>query len=496
MKASGPEGRLRNILLAFFVIGLAVRFSNLGGKSLWLDEMTSIDVARHSLFRIATGDVFDNYTPPLYYVLLHGWLKVFPANELGLRSFSAIIDSCNILLCFWAFVPLIPGMPALIMSLLYTFAAFPLYFAQEGRMYPLLIFFCLLFHGLILRLPTGHAQSQYGKSFALGLVAALGLYTHYYFAPFAASLGLVLLLLNVRDRLFWKHLITAGVFATLLFAPWLAVMMDLAKTGQQSFRQFVFLVLPYAAFRFSAGYANLPLAVNLKTDVWESITANLPLIALYVAVPAALILLALRSGFREAPRQTLVLAWTFLFPPTIMLLVSLRSPILSERYLAIIFPEYLALLSLGLSPFHERDSGAPVRLLRLTFFAALVFALYQHFGNPNFGFTNFRDAARTIRSAERSDPGSASVVLVQPEHFRPVLRHYLGEESTLVSFPGGESDVPTVLGPKLPETVILVEPASDPSKTPLVSAAGYRPLREQVFPFENGLRLTIFSRQN
>ena len=76
-----PMGRW---FVAVLMLGLVVRLIGLGHQSLWLDEMTSIQIASMPLGQILIGRGFDNHTPPLYYVLLHLFGQITPLTELGL----------------------------------------------------------------------------------------------------------------------------------------------------------------------------------------------------------------------------------------------------------------------------------------------------------------------------------------------------------------------------------------------------------------------------
>ena len=61
-----------------------VRFVGLGKESIWLDEATSILIARLKLSSVvawAAGDIH----PPLYYLALHFWLR-FGETEFAVRA--------------------------------------------------------------------------------------------------------------------------------------------------------------------------------------------------------------------------------------------------------------------------------------------------------------------------------------------------------------------------------------------------------------------------
>jgi len=90
--------RFRHALLLIVVVGGLLRLVTLGERSLWLDELTSLQVSSQPLATIAAGDAFDNHTPPLYYLLLHLWWWLVPQSEFWLRLPSLLVDLVNIAL--------------------------------------------------------------------------------------------------------------------------------------------------------------------------------------------------------------------------------------------------------------------------------------------------------------------------------------------------------------------------------------------------------------
>lgn len=57
---------------------------------MWLDEALTVNIARAPLHLIPHL-LRDDGAPPLYYVLLHFWMKVFGTSDLGARSLSGVI---------------------------------------------------------------------------------------------------------------------------------------------------------------------------------------------------------------------------------------------------------------------------------------------------------------------------------------------------------------------------------------------------------------------
>lgn len=83
---TGVAGVLAGILL----LGLWVRVRSLGAADLWGDEAVSWDVARESLPGLLGAVAEKEAKPPVYFLALHAWMKMFGDGEVSLRSLSVV----------------------------------------------------------------------------------------------------------------------------------------------------------------------------------------------------------------------------------------------------------------------------------------------------------------------------------------------------------------------------------------------------------------------
>ena len=70
--------------LAIVLLSFALRLYTLGDANVWWDEAYSVWLARMPLadvLRITAADVH----PPLYYALLHGWIRLAGDGEFAIR---------------------------------------------------------------------------------------------------------------------------------------------------------------------------------------------------------------------------------------------------------------------------------------------------------------------------------------------------------------------------------------------------------------------------
>ena len=200
---------------AAILSGAVLRLLFLGAKSLWFDEASTLLLAGQPLAGLTSLLVHNEVNPPLYYALMHFWLKAFADPRIGLRLFSAL---CGIgsLFAFRALVErLLPERSRLPALGLAAASSFLIHIAQDGRSYSLLLLVSLLSTIAALELSEEKPRPLFFPAYA-GL-AALGLYTHYYYAILLAGHA-VWLGRTMKNRL---GVLLVHAAAALAFAPWL-----------------------------------------------------------------------------------------------------------------------------------------------------------------------------------------------------------------------------------------------------------------------------------
>lgn len=137
-------------------------------QSLWRDEAFSILLAQNSLPQIIRLTASD-FSPPLYYFVLHYWMLFFGSGEVSTRSLSFVFHLLSSLTGF--FIARRFGLSrkaGLILTFSLLSNPFLLQYAFEVRMYSLLSFLSLLTLYLTMR----------EKEFLASLVLSAGVFTH------------------------------------------------------------------------------------------------------------------------------------------------------------------------------------------------------------------------------------------------------------------------------------------------------------------------------
>jgi mannosyltransferase len=358
----------------------------------WADEGISQGIASHSL-----GGVIDalrqDGSPPLYYLLLHGWMRAFGESEASLHALSLLFALAFVPAALWAGWRLFGPRAGLAAATLAAVNPYLSGYAQEARMYTLLSLLGLIAAAAFV-LAFVHRERRAVAIF--GLTLSLMAYTHNWGLFFGASAAIALAALVRRAPERGAILKDGGLafgVAAVLYLPWLPILIGQAiQTGA-----------PWASRPSVA--APLQVANGLLGGAGPAVALVAGAVVGLAALArdadrrpsrSALVLLALAAG-------TLALGWT----------ASQISPAWSTRYLGTVLGALLLVVSAGLV------RGGRVGLAAL----AVAVALSVPIPSPT-ALTNKSNAdVVATELGSRLNPGD-HVLSMQPEQI-PLLRYYL-----------------------------------------------------------------------
>lgn len=131
--------KYKNIIWIVLGLALVLRLISLN-QSLWLDEATTALVSKMSLGDIFTKFLPGDFHPPLYYILMKGWVSLFGSSEIVLRIPSVIFGIGLIYFVYLVTQKLFDQKTAFISSLLTATSGLLIYYSQEARMYMFVAF--------------------------------------------------------------------------------------------------------------------------------------------------------------------------------------------------------------------------------------------------------------------------------------------------------------------------------------------------------------------
>ena len=139
MKIAGKViDRYDAFLLLIVALWLAVGFYNLDVKSLSYDEGFAIYLAQMPIADMVRATASDIH-PPLYYLLLHGWMNFFGDSVFAVRSLSVIFAAGAVVVTYFVGRTLFDKRVGVLSALLFSVSVFELQLSQEARMYSLMV---------------------------------------------------------------------------------------------------------------------------------------------------------------------------------------------------------------------------------------------------------------------------------------------------------------------------------------------------------------------
>ena len=88
-------------LLAILALAGLVRLHGIDEMDVWIDEANLILTAKQP-FSVILGKLRLDSSPPLFYFLLHSWIRVFGDGEVALRLLSVVTGMALVGATYWA----------------------------------------------------------------------------------------------------------------------------------------------------------------------------------------------------------------------------------------------------------------------------------------------------------------------------------------------------------------------------------------------------------
>jgi hypothetical protein len=405
---AAPLARLRTPVARFWALPVELRVALgvafLAGFSValrtqaiharyWIDEGLSVGIGSHPLLDIP-GVLRQDGSPPLYYMLLGVWMRIFGTGEADTHALSVGIAMVIVPTAFVAGRALFGPRAGWIAALLAALNPFLTYYAQETRMYALVILLSLVMITTFV-LAFVHRRRAWLPVFALSL--ALLIYTHNY-GLFLAVGTVAALLVLLRDEPDRRALVRDAALAyaavAIAYLPWVPSLL-------------------FQAQHTGAPWSNPPSPATALAGLTALLSGASAATGFALAGGSGL------AGLLAGPRQrgpkargALALLVMASVGFLVAWLMSQVSPAWALRYLSVFLAPLLLLGAAGL---------ARAGTLGLVVLVGLVILWF----NPRTGALNSKSNAHTaaVLVRDRLEPGDL-VVATHPEQ-GPVMHVYL-----------------------------------------------------------------------
>lgn len=375
----------------FFVIPvlllLGTNFSHnlLGKESLRLDESQSIWQVSRSLnevFRIIASDVH----LPLYGIILYFWRTIVGSEIFDNRQISLIFFLLGII-AIYNLAKLISNNKniALFVSLIFTVSPYMNWYANELRMYSLLVLLATLSHLFYLRI---FFESKFKKLnwILYFVISLLGIYTHYFY--------FIILLTQVIFYFLFRYNFPKNSFRNftiifscliLSFTPWIYLVFSLGNAKNQT----PLLTKPSTVDFFNIYSQQI---FGFQVDSVNS------LILSFWPILGLLSLLLLKKNNILKPKFVYLGFATFI-PIILSFIVSYSvKPIFLSRYLSICVPSMFIIIACVIFSYGKNLS----RILRILIVGLMLTSLFSQVASAQTPVKeNYREAITYIISSSK-----------------------------------------------------------------------------------------------
>lgn len=406
--------------VAIVGVGFLLRTYRLGVESIWYDEGVSLYLAQQTpagIIQHTAGDIH----PPLYYLLLHLWIRLLGSSEFAAALLSVAFGLLIVTTLYYVGSRLYNRNVGTIAALLAAVAPFQIWYSQEIRMYTMGAFFGLLaFWGTWRFLQTSALQPQTATRcgwICYVIAGVLGLYTIYYFA-------FLLITLNVwaathfargwradskRVRALAASWVCAQIAILILYAPWLGTAVRQALNP------------PVPVWRS-------PVSLwEIIVDSWSALTFGQSVIPAQVsyalAFAAALYGLGAVVTYRRNANLSFGLVLYTVLPIALIALASWYTPLFHVRYVFTYSPALYLVLAAGIFWLCTRTPVAGIVAL-VIWLALTGYSLFEYQHNPRYRSDDFRGAVHELAAHVRS----GDAILINAGYTYPPFVYYFPDE--------------------------------------------------------------------
>ena len=224
--ATRVPGIATRVAMAVVVVGALARFLPAG--PLWFDEAQSVGISRLPVLQIFSALRQDG-SPPVYYLLLHGWMLLVGRSAFAVRALSGVISVATIPVFAALARRLLPRQARWPAVLLLSSSPFAIRFADEARMYSLVV---LLVAAGTLALLRAVDKPSPRRLLVLSVASGMLALTHYWGLFLLATVGAGLAWRAWRGDRACRRALVGLLGGGLLFAPWApSLLFQITHTG-------------------------------------------------------------------------------------------------------------------------------------------------------------------------------------------------------------------------------------------------------------------------
>lgn len=419
MKRDGEGAAIRMVLLGLILLAFAIRVYRLNFQSLWRDEVDAILFAQQSLPTLAANFLRVGQNGPLYFLILHYWIRLAGISEFAVRFLSLAFGVLIIPTVFLLGRQLFGAGNGLLAAFLMALSPYHVWYSQEARMYSLVAFLALLslyLFYLALR------KDRWFLWVGCVLVTGLSMYIHLFALLIIPVEGLWLAVLWRRHPRAARNALLVLACLALPYLPiavWQvpALLSPPAETGYYPYGLREMIGILFSSFSLGVRPAGgpppiAPFAFLFLAGMFYE--WNLRAEGARGSIP--------KKWRAICPNRGVILLLGYILIPIIAVyMVSLRRPTFTDRYLIFVLPGYYVMLACGLLAVKRKSPLLFALCLSLVGLLSVRGVWVQDYVKIK---ADFRAAAQFFASRTRAED---LVVFVMPYVRHAFSYYYPGE---------------------------------------------------------------------
>ncbi len=411
------------VALAIALLAFALRLYRLDLQSFAFDEGWTSYAIHHSWGAMWGVLAPDNH-PPLYYLVVKGFAEVAGYGDFPVRFVSVMCGTALVVALYVLGGRLYGPAAGLSAAALAALSPLFVYYAQEARMYSLLMLLSTLSSYSMIRLSREPESRLWWATYALSAAGAL--YTHYFAVLLLLThnvVALVWLAARRRTGLLGRWLL-GQIAVALLFLPWMPTAIEQVRIGQGTWWR-----------------VPLPASVVLG-DMWRFFTLGprrppgVPVLGPTLGGVALALCAAAVLGWRRRWGAWGFAVLNLALPAGLIVWAGSTWPAYTDRYALIVVPGMALAAGVGIAGcwYALRNGkawwgrGAAVTLLAAAIAGPLP-QLRAYYDDPTYWREDFRRAAQYVM--DTTGPGDAVVLI---GCYQPIMQYYRGD-AAVVWFP-------------------------------------------------------------
>ena len=358
--------------LIILLAGTILRVYFIDYRGFWIDEVFSVYLASSSLsglFNLLNA----NNQSPLFFFLLHYWIKLLGDSDVTVRLLSVVWGSIGIIGIYYL---LGEGLKwskrsALLGAFLVIINPLHVYYSIEARPYSMLFALAAFYLAFLCRIYSAEAKRYYIAFVSLQILL---LYTHPTALIYCFTINVVylLLLLSMKqlNKLRLGNLLITNAITLLLFLPWIVTYwLQVQATSEHFWAPPLTLVDTVKIWGRLILFLSSDL-IDLHPEWFKLLTPN---ILMWAAAALPVVMLMLTGMFysfkRKVLPELLIVISFFVYPMMLCIISMLIKPIMITR---VLIPVSIGFVTLILTP-GEQHLGTYKRAILHMLLALFVF---------------------------------------------------------------------------------------------------------------------------